>query len=64
MEITNEQIEKIKKLEQELRKEAIMANNESGYGSDTSIIKVARWSTAFKIMYKILGIEPDRYKQG
>lgn len=64
MEITNEQIEKIKKLEQELCKEAIMANNESGYGSDTSRIKVARWSIAFDIMNGILGIEPDRFNQG
>lgn len=64
MEITNEQIEKIKKLEQELYNEAKRIDSESVYGSATFRIRVARWSTAFVIMYKILGIEPDRYNQG
>ena len=62
MEITNEQIEKIKKLEQELYNEAVRTNNEDGYDSGTFRIKVARWSTAFDIMNGILGIEPDRSK--
>ena len=60
MEITNEQIEKIKKLEQVLYNEATRIGSESGYDSVTFKIRVARWSTAFNIMNKILGIEPDR----
>lgn len=64
MEITNEQIEKIKKLEQELYEETTRAYSESGYDSTTFIARVARWSTAFDIMNEILGIEPDRFNQG
>lgn len=64
MEITNEQIEKIKKLEQELYNEATRIDSESGYDSATFRTRVARWSTAFDIMNEILGIEPDRFKQG
>ena len=60
MEITNKQIEKIKKLEQELYEEATKIDSESGYGSVTFRIRVARWSIAFDIMNEILGIEPDR----
>ena len=64
MEITNEQIEKIKKLEQELYNEATRIDSEGGYGSNIYRLKVVRWSTAFDIMNEILGIEPDRNKQG
>ena len=64
MEITNEQIEKIKKLEQELYNEATRIDSGSGYGSNIYRIRVARWSIAFDIMNEILGIEPDRSKQG
>lgn len=56
MEITNEQIEKIKKLEQELYEEVTKIDSESAIYR----IRVARWSTAFGIMNEILGIEPDR----
>ena len=64
MEITNEQIEKIKKLEQELYEEATKADKLFGYDSSMFKVGVARWSTAFDIMNEILGIEPDRNKQG
>ena len=60
MEITNEQIEKIKKLEQELYNEATRIDSENAYDSAIYRIRVARWSTAFDIMNGILGIEPDR----
>ena len=60
MEITNKQIEEIKKLEQELYEEVTKIDSESVIYR----IRVARWSTAFDIMNEILGIEPDRFKQG
>lgn len=56
MEITNEQIEKIKKLEQELYKEAIEADNYFGCDSEIFRVRVARWSVVFDIMNEILGI--------
>lgn len=64
MEITNKQVEKIKKLEQELYNEAARIYSESGYGSATFSNTYSKWSTAFVIMNEILGIEPDRFKQG
>lgn len=60
MEITNKQIEEIKKLEQELYEEATKIDSENVYDSAIYRIRVARWSTAFDIMNEILGIEPDR----
>ena len=56
MEITNKQIEEIKKLEQELYEEVTKIDSENVIYR----IRVARWSTAFDIMNEILGIEPDR----
>ena len=64
MEIANKQIEEIKKLEQELYEEATKIDSENVYDSAIYRIRVARWSTAFVIMNVILGIDPDRYKQG